>query len=129
MLSVLIVDDDACFRDGVKRLFEDECDFRVAGEAEDGIDAVEKAINLKPNLIILDFYLPVLNGLAAAPALRAHLPDVTIIMLTLFSGGQLAICARKAGMQALVAKHEAAAVLIPTARSLFAEKSILAQRR
>ena len=117
--SVLIVDDNRLIRNGVKQLFECETDFEVAGEAEHGAEAVEKALVLKPHLIVLDFAMPIMNGLEAAPILRKRLPKVLIIMLTMFSGEEMETSALKAGVHALVPKHQAASHLIPTARNLF----------
>ena len=96
--------------------------FKVVGEARHGIEALEKAIALKPHLITLDFSMPVMSGLVAAPCLRERLPEVCIIMLTMFSGEQMESSARKAGVQAVVAKQNTATHLIATARSLFAER-------
>jgi DNA-binding NarL/FixJ family response regulator len=119
---VLIVDDNAFIRSGVRRLFEDESDFEVSGEAEHGAEAVEKAAALKPHLIVLDFSMPIMNGLTAAPILRERLPEVVIIMLTMFTGDEVETSARKAGVHALVPKHHAASDLIPTARALFSKR-------
>jgi two-component system response regulator NreC len=115
---VLIVDDNRLIRNGVKRLFEGESDFEVAGEAEHGAEAIEKALDVKPHLIVLDFAMPIMNGLTAAPILRKRLPEVVIIMLTMFSGDEMESSARNAGVHAVVAKTEAASHLIPTARDV-----------
>jgi DNA-binding NarL/FixJ family response regulator len=116
---VLIVDDNALVRNAVRRLFEDESDFEVSGEAEHGAEAIEKAVLLKPHLIVLDFAMPVMNGLTAASILRERLPKVLIIMLTLFSSDVMKTSARNAGIHAFVAKHQADTHLIPTAHDLF----------
>jgi len=119
---VLVADDNALIRKGVTRLFEVESDFEVSGEAEHGAEAIEKALVLKPHLVVLDFSMPVMNGLTAAPILRKRLPEVIIIMLTMFSGEEMETSARNAGIHALVAKHQAATHLIPTARDLFQKR-------
>jgi len=79
---VLLVDDNAVVRSFVRQLFESQPDFEISGEAENGRDAVEKAENLKPDLIILDLIMPVMNGLDAAPLLKRLLPDTLIILFT-----------------------------------------------
>ena len=71
---VLLVDDNSVVRSLVRQLFESQPDFEISGEAENGRDAVEKAENLKPDLIILDLSMPVMTGLDAAPLLRRLLP-------------------------------------------------------
>jgi DNA-binding NarL/FixJ family response regulator len=75
---VLLVDDNSVVRSLVRQLFELEPDFEISGEAENGRDAVEKAENLKPDVIILDLSMPVMTGLDAAPLLRKLLPDTRI---------------------------------------------------
>lgn len=117
-----MVDDNALIRDAVKQLFENQADFEVAGEAKHGAEAIDRAVALRPHLVILDFAMPVMNGLVAAPILLERLPEVLIIMLTLFAGGQMEVSARKAGIHALVSKNNAATHLIPTARALFSER-------
>jgi DNA-binding NarL/FixJ family response regulator len=68
--GVLIVDDNTVVRSSLRRLFESYPEFEVSGEAENGQDAIDKAARLKPDLIILDLAMPVMNGLDAAPELR-----------------------------------------------------------
>jgi YesN/AraC family two-component response regulator len=79
---VLLVDDNSAVRSLVRQLFELEPDFEIAGEADNGQDAVEKAENLKPDLIILDLAMPVMTGLDAATLLKQLLPDTLIILFT-----------------------------------------------
>ena len=70
LTRVLLVDDSAIMRSMVRSLFESQPGFEVSGEAENGQEAIEKAANLKPDLIILDLAMPVMTGLDAAPVLR-----------------------------------------------------------
>src|SRR5260370_41634465 len=80
--GVLIVDDNAVVRSSLRCLFESYPEFEVSGEAENGQDAIDKAERLKPDLIILDLAMPVMNGLEAAPELRKMLPDARLILFT-----------------------------------------------
>jgi DNA-binding NarL/FixJ family response regulator len=80
------VDDNSAVRSLVRRLFELEPDFEISGEAENGRDAVEKAENLKPDLIILDLSMPVMTGLDAAPLFRKLLSHTGIILFTVQEG-------------------------------------------
>lgn len=68
--SVLIVDDNAFIRQSLCELFKREADFEVCGEAENGKDAIEKARELHPDLIVLDLSMPIMNGFAAARVLK-----------------------------------------------------------
>ena len=78
---ILIVDDVAAVRKAVHS-FLSESGFDVCGEAVDGFDAIQKAAELKPDLILLDFAMPRMTGIEAAPILKKMLPDTPIVMLT-----------------------------------------------
>jgi two-component system nitrate/nitrite response regulator NarL len=117
---VLLVDDNSAVRSLVRQLFELEPDFEISGEAENGRDAVEKAENLNPNLIVLDLVMPVMTGLDAAPLLRKLLPDTPIILFTVQEGSEVEQLARAAGIHAVVSKNQPASKLILQARSLLA---------
>jgi len=117
---VLLVDDNAVVRSFVRQLFESQPDFEISGEAENGRDAVEKAENLKPDLIILDLIMPVMNGLDAAPLLKRLLPDTLIILFTQQEGSEVERLARAAGIDTVVSKIQAASELVLKAQALLA---------
>ena len=74
--TVLIVDDNAYIRQALCELFEGEADFEPCGEAENGKEAIAKALELHPDLIVLDLSMPVMNGLDAARELKRLMPTV-----------------------------------------------------
>jgi DNA-binding NarL/FixJ family response regulator len=117
---VLLVDDNKGMRQALRMLFESEPDFEVVGEAEHGQEAIEKAEVLKPHLIILDFSMPVMNGLEAAPILRRKLPSVILILFSNYAASAMEAPAREAGIHAIVPKHQASTHLMPTVHDLFA---------
>ncbi len=117
---VQLVDDNVVVRAAVRRLFDSHPDFEVCGEAENGREAVEKAENLKPDLIILDLAMPVMNGLEAAPLLRKVLPNVRMILFTAHDGPEVNRLSREAGIQTVVPKSQAADKLIAQAHALVA---------
>ena len=117
---VLLVDDNSVVRSLVRQLFELQPGFEISGEAENGRDAIEKAENLKPDVIILDLSMPVMTGLDAAPLLRKVLPDTRIILFTVQEGSAVERLARAAGINAVVSKNQAASELILQAQSLLA---------
>lgn len=80
MARILIVDDNGFFRRMLCERFEREKEFQICGEAENGKEAVEKAIKLNPDLIVLDLVMPVMNGLDAARVLRLLMPRLPLIM-------------------------------------------------
>src|SRR5438876_8473159 len=78
--AVLVVDDNALIRQALCELFKREADFEVCGEAENRREAIEKAQELRPHLIVLDLSMPVMNGLDAARVLKRLMPTVPLIM-------------------------------------------------
>ena len=116
--SVLVVDDNAVIRHAVCQLFTSEADFDVCGEAENGREAIEKAKELHPDLIVMDLSMPVMNGIEAARALRKLMPTVPLIVFSEYSDVFSENEARSAGVSALVSKSEHVSVLIAKARAL-----------
>ena len=116
---IFVVDDNPVMRSMVRQLFESTASYDVAGEAENGRDAIEKAKSLKPDLIILDLSMPVMSGLEAAPFLKKVAPQTPLILFTVHEGREVERLARAAGIQAIVSKNKASE-LIPRAQSLLA---------
>lgn len=116
--SVLIVDDSADVRQALCELFNREADFDVCGEAENGQDAITKAQQLRPDLIVLDLSMPVMNGFAAARILKQQMPTVLLIMYSAFGDKVAERQARLIGISEVVSKSEHASVLIHKARGL-----------
>jgi DNA-binding NarL/FixJ family response regulator len=116
--SVLIADDSLAIRRGLCELFDREPDFVVCGDAENGKEAIEKAQDLHPDLILLDLSMPVMNGLDAARVLKNLMPEVPVIMFSAFSEPFTEPAARSAGAKTLVSKSESIYVLLAKARSL-----------
>jgi len=119
--SVLIADDNAFVRQSLRELFDREEDFEVCGEAENGREAIEKAQELHPDLILLDLSMPVMNGLHAARALKRVTPEMPIIMFSAYGNSFVEKEARSAGVSALVSKSEPVSVLLGKARNLVYE--------
>jgi DNA-binding NarL/FixJ family response regulator len=103
-MKVLIVDDSALVRGAVRRLFETDDVFEVCGEAENGRDAVEKTNELRPELIVMDLAMPLLNGLDATRAIKRLKPGVPVILFSGFSNVLEEKEARSVGISALVSK-------------------------
>ena len=115
---VLLVDDNAVVRSFVRQLFEFQSDFEISGEAENGREALKEAKKLKPDLIILDLIMPIMNGFDAAPLLRQLLPETRIILFTQQEGSEVERLARAAGIDAVVSKSQAASELVLKAQAL-----------
>jgi len=116
--SILIVDDNPAIRKAVRLSFQELSGFQICGEAVDGCDAIEKAKQLKPDLIILDFSMPVMNGLEAAAVLRREMPSVPLILFTMHIGVVTESVARSAGVSAVVSKDHGSEGLISQALAL-----------
>jgi DNA-binding NarL/FixJ family response regulator len=101
---ILIVDDLPQIRKLIRDYLEEERDFRICGEAIDGFDAIDKARNLKPDLIILDASMPRMNGIEAAPKLKKLLPETPIILFTAHESMMHGFDAREMCVDAVVTK-------------------------
>lgn len=82
MVRVLLADDNARFRGVLRRLLERDPDIVVVAEAGDGAEALELAEDVRPDVVLMDVSMPGLDGLEATYALKAQLPDVTVLMLS-----------------------------------------------
>ena len=116
--SVLIADDNAFVRQRLGELFSRESDFEVCAEAKNRKEAVEEAQESHPDLILVDLSMPVMNGLEAARALKRLMPEVPIVMFSIYSDSFIKKEARSAGVSALVSKFEDMSQLVGIARNL-----------
>jgi two-component system vancomycin resistance associated response regulator VraR len=116
--TVLVADDNEIIRREICQAFSREAEFEVCGEARHGLDAIEKAHQLKPDLVVLDLCMPVLNGLDTARVLQAQMPAVPIIMFTLYVDPVIKAELRSAGVAEVVSKGEDISILTQKARSL-----------
>lgn len=84
-IKILLADDHTIVRQGLARLLDDQTDLRVVGEATDGRMALEKATALKPDIVIMDIAMPLMNGIEAAKRIRKQLPEAKILILSMYS--------------------------------------------
>lgn len=103
-VRILVVDDSAEIRDGLRRLLEDHRDWEVCGEAGNGIEGIEKYRQLKPDLVIVDVSMPVMNGLDASLEILKLSPGIPILLYTSYLTNQLIEVAHKAGIRGTVSK-------------------------
>src|SRR5579859_1123077 len=114
--SILLVDDNRVIRKVLREMFEEiGC---VCSESENGEESVAEAERFQPHLIVLDYSMPVMNGLEAAPLLKKILPHTPIIMFTMFANHVFAAQALAAGVTVVVSKDQAVTHLLPQAESL-----------
>ena len=115
---ILIADDHPIFRDGLKRLLESERDFRVIGEACDGIEAVNLARKLHPEILLLDLAMPRLAGLEALRELSTDALPVRVILLTAGAEKEQIVEALQLGARGVVLKDSATQILLKSIRAV-----------
>jgi DNA-binding NarL/FixJ family response regulator len=92
------------FRQAVRQILESSGNLQVCGEASNGQEAIQQALELRPDLIVLDISMPVMDGLAAAKEIKPVLPDIPILMLSSFR--EMVQASQEAGTQGFVIKTE-----------------------
>ena len=114
---ILVIDDGDSVRD-VIRIFLEHAGFEVCGEAADGVEAIEQAKKLKPDLIVLDLAMPRMNGAEAASVLSTTMPEVPVVLLTLYRNVLGAALASAVGVKAILDKTDGMDKLVACVRSL-----------
>ncbi|MFY9531837.1 MAG: response regulator transcription factor [Candidatus Acidiferrales bacterium] len=118
MGRILIADDNQAVRKMERSFFQAQPDFEICGEAINGLEAVEKAEQLHPDLVVLDLSMPVMNGLEAAFRLKKTMPGMPIILYTFYEGSIRESDARGAGISTVVPKGDGMENLVREARTL-----------
>jgi two-component system response regulator NreC len=116
-LRILLADDHVVVRQGLKLLLEGQRDMIVVSEASDGASAIQQALELKPDVIIMDISMPGMNGLVATRALKRVLPDAVVVTLTRHSDDAYLQELMRAGASAYVLKQSAPVELIQAIRA------------
>lgn len=117
-LRLLLVDDHRYFRDGVRDCLQNVSDMTVAGEAGDGAEAVEKALALKPDIILMDLNMPRLTGIEATRKISRELPAAGIIIMTMFEEIDSVLAAMRAGARGYILKSADEEELIRSVRAV-----------
>jgi DNA-binding NarL/FixJ family response regulator len=116
-LRILLVDDHALMRQGLTGLLNDELDLHVVGEAANGKIAIEMALDLQPDVILMDVTMPCMNGVDATRAISCELPGIRIIGLSMHESELVAAAMLEAGAVAYVPKHASTDVLLAAIRA------------
>lgn len=104
-LRILIVDDHGIVRAGIRSLLEGQPDIEVVGEATRGEEAVEKAMQLHPELVLMDIAMPGMNGIEATRRIKKELPDIGVLILTMHDDEEFFFPVLKAGASGYVLKE------------------------
>jgi DNA-binding NarL/FixJ family response regulator len=119
-IRILIADDHAIFRDGLKKLLESEPDFTVVGEAGDGAEAIKLAQKLKPDILLLDLAMPRMPGMLALRELTTTAAPVRTIVLSAAVGKEQIVEALQLGARGVVLKESATQQLLKSMRTVMA---------
>ncbi|MGB2626453.1 MAG: response regulator transcription factor, partial [Candidatus Acidiferrum sp.] len=124
-LTVLLVDDHALVRRGFRRMLEDEESFEVVGEASDGAEAIKRAEELHPKVIVMDCALPQMNGIEATRQILQKLPNTAILMLSMHSEDTLVKQAIEAGARGYILKNAMDLDLVNAIKQVADGKTVL----
>ncbi len=116
MIRLLLCDDHAMFRQGLRGILETEKGFRVIGEAATGREAVRYALSTHPDIILMDIQMPELDGVAATKTILEEFPDAKVIILTMYRQDRYVFEAIKAGARGYLLKDADADALISAIR-------------
>ena len=116
-IRVLLVDDHALFRGGVKALLQRYAEFEVVDEAGDGLEGIKRARSLKPDVVLLDLHMPGISGLEALKAIKEEIPGIRVLMLTVSEDAQDLIDALRAGASGYLVKNIEMDALLDAANS------------
>jgi DNA-binding NarL/FixJ family response regulator len=124
-IRVLLVDDQALFREGLETLLSVHDDIQVVGQASNGQEAVEVAAKVQPHVVLMDVRMPVLDGVRATRLLKQSLPKCRVIVLTTFDDDEYVFDALHAGAVGYLLKDVASARLVEAIRATARGESIL----
>ena len=127
-ISVLLVEDHHLVRRGFRRMLEDEPDIAVVGEASDGAEAVEKAAELHPAVVVMDYALPSMNGAVAARHILKSAPETAVLMLSMHSEPNYVRSCLEAGARGYLLKNALDLELVDAVRKVAAGAQVLDPR-
>jgi DNA-binding NarL/FixJ family response regulator len=127
-VRVLLVDDQPLIRVGFRMVLENEPGVEVVGEADDGVEAVELAATLVPDVVVMDVRMPRMDGIAATERITHRLPGVRVLILTTFDLDEYAFAGLRAGASGFLLKNARPADLVRAIRTVAAGDAIVEPR-
>ncbi len=127
-ITVLLVDDHSLVRRGFRRMLEDDPEIQVVGEASDGNDAVAMALELRPNVVVMDFALPSMNGAVATRLILKSAPQTAVLLLSMHSEPNYVRTCLEAGARGYLLKNAADLELIGAVKQVAAGEQVLDPR-
>ena len=125
LIKILLADDHQIVRFGLHALLESEPDFKVVGEARDGLEAVQLVEQCSPDVVILDLMMPRLNGIEAARQIHAQFPNIRIVILSMFDSEAYVVEALGGGADAYVLKQSTIEDLVTAVREVMTGRRYL----
>ena len=124
-INILLADDHAVVREGTKELLEREADLAVIAEASDGREAVQLAIRERPDVVVMDFSMPQMNGIEATRQIKAIAPGIAVLVLTAYDSDQYIFGFLEAGAAGYLLKDVHIDEVIKAIRAVHAGESVL----
>lgn len=125
VIKVMLVDDHAVVRQGLRKLMEEEPDIEVVAEAGNGLEAVDLAKRVRPNVVLMDVMMPRLNGIEATKAIKALDPSITVVILSAFDEDRYVLALLNAGAAGYLLKTASAEELVQGVRSANVGQAVL----
>jgi len=124
-IRILIADDHTLLRNGICALLEDEQDMVIVGEANDGREAVRLADQFKPNVVLMDIAMPLLNGLEATRQIKCEHPEINVLVLTMYDHEEYFRQMLAVGASGYIIKRAAASELVSAIRAVYNGEAVL----
>ena len=124
-IKILVVDDHAIMRDGIRALIDLHDDIEVVGEASEGKEAIEKVRELEPDVVVMDIAMPEMDGLEAARRIRKRNPQVKVLVLTQHDHKEYVLSAIKVGVAGYLPKKAVSSELVSAIRAVHRGESFL----
>jgi two-component system response regulator NreC len=112
MKRILIADDRESMRTAIRALIKMRPDWQICGEANDGREVVAKAADLEPDVVVLDFKMPVANGIKAGSEISRSMPTIPIVMYTLYVTPEIEVAAKLVGIRQVIGKEDGGKCLL-----------------
>jgi len=127
-IKILLADDHKITRDGLRALLEQQSNMNVVGEAENGREAVRLAMDLAPDVVVMDISMPELNGIEATRQIRGDLPDTKVVALSMYADRRYVVGMLKAGVSGYLLKNCAFDELVSAIEAVTHNESFLSPR-
>jgi len=124
-IKVLLADDHVIVREGTREMISRQPDMEVVGEANDGVEAIELAKKLEPDVAVMDIAMPNLNGIEATAQIKKLLPSTAVLILTAYDTDQYVMALLEAGATGYLLKNVRGSQLLEAIRAVYAGESVL----